>query len=149
MSFMTKDVKIKGNFEIHESENRIIVSINPKIYPLDVIYSAAYVFLDRTYIFIDGDPKEEVIIELKPKNDKENLENLGGEFNNELLNYAAYKAQAEKNAPIRQMIIQRALLTNDPSLKIQEPSGESYIEDPEGIAIPWEEKYGKKNEKVG
>ncbi len=148
---MPEDVKTKGNFEIHKSENCIIVSINPKIYPLDVIYSAAYVFLDRAYVLIDGDPEEEIIIELKSKTGKENLETLGREFNNELLNYAVYKVQVEKNAAIRQMIIQRALLTNDSSLKIstgQESGKESYLEDPEGIAIPWEEKHGKKNKKV-
>ncbi len=149
MSHMTGDVKTKSNFEVHKSENMVMVSVNPKIYPLDVIYSAAYVFLDRAYVMIDGDPQEEVIIELRPKDAKEDIEKLGGEFNNELLNYAAYKAQAEKNSAIRNMIVQRALLTNDPSLKVKVPGEESYIDDPEGIAIPWEEKYGKKDKKAG
>jgi len=146
---MSKNINEKGNIDILEGDNCVLVSINPKIYPLDVIYSAAYVFLDRAYIFIDGDPEEEVVIELRPKDAKANLEALGREFDNELLNYAAYKVHAEKNATIRQMIIQRALLTNDPGLKIggQESSEASYLDDPEGIAIPWEEKYGKKSKK--
>ena len=51
------------------------------------------------------------------------------------------------------MIIQRALFTNDPSI-IDEVNSEGKIdlddeefEDPEGIAVPWEEKYGKKSKK--
>lgn len=149
---MTDDVETKGNFEIHKKERCVMVSINPKIYPPDVIFSAAYVFLDKAYLLIDGDPEEEIVVELKPKDEKGSLETLGREFNNELLNYAAYKAQVEKNAAIRQMIIQRALFTNDPSLEKNGSGEESYIEDPKGIAIPWEEKYAKKvkkNEKVG
>ena len=38
--------------------------------------------------------------------------------------------------------MQRALLTND--LNVPKPSGASFIDDPKGIAIPWEEKFPKK-----
>ena len=54
--------------------------------------------------------------------------------------------------------MQRALLTNDPSLikdnateddkefdkLIEDLDEDDYLDDPEGIAIPWEEKYGDK-----
>jgi His-Xaa-Ser system protein HxsD len=131
------------NIKLNQQEGSICVAINPKIYPLDVIYSAAYVFLDRAYILIDGSPEKEVIIELRLKEERKdlhNLEKIGNEFNNELLNYAFYKKQSEKNAPIRQAIMQRALLTSE----FSEGAGSAdLIEDPEGIAVPWEEKYGK------
>jgi His-Xaa-Ser system protein HxsD len=132
--------------EINQKENNVLVSVNPKIYPLEVIYSAAYVLIDKAYIVIDGDPEEEVIVELKPKEKSTDLEILGRDFNNELLNYAVYKTQSEKNAGLRQALLQRALLTNDSSL-VESTQTESeevdYIDDPEGIAVPWEEKYGK------
>lgn len=148
------DMESTSNLELNKKENRVLVSINPKIYPLDVIYSAAYVFLDKAYVLLDGNPKEKVTVELKPK-EKHDLEKLGREFNNELLNYAQYKKQAKLNAPIRQILLQRALITNDPSLVEKEDDLDlddldddlDYLEDPEGIAIPWEEKYGKKAKK--
>lgn len=148
-----------SNLELSKKENQVLISVNPKIYPLDAIYSAAYVFLDKAYILLDGNPEEKITIELKPK-EKHDLEKLGREFNNELLNYAQYKKQAELNAPLRQILLQRALLTNDPSLqdsaaKEDEDLGLDdldddldFLEDPEGIAIPWEEKYGKKAKKA-
>jgi His-Xaa-Ser system protein HxsD len=138
------DVKNTSNLEIHEKEEYVLISINPKIYPLEVVYSAAYVFLDRAYLLLDGNPDQEIIVELRPKI-KCNLEEIGREFNNELLNYATYKKYAEKNDSIRQAIVHRALLTNsnDESEDIEEISEEDYTKDPEGIAIPWEEKYGK------
>ena len=153
-----------SNLEIKKSEGKIIVKINPGIYPLDVVYSAAYVFLDRAYVLIDGDAKKEIIVELKPKAGK-SIDNLGNEFNNELLNYANYKKFSEKNKDIRTMIVQRAIVTNDPGLitptseddtldeetkkllEELENEDDDFLDDPEGIAIPWEQKYGKKSKK--
>ena len=111
---MKKDISSNGinNLEIDKKGGYLIVSINPKIYPLEVIYSAAYVFLDRAYLIIDGNPEEEIFIQMKPKNKKENLEKLGNEFNNELVNYSVYVVQAVRNQPLRKAIIERALLTN-------------------------------------
>ena len=134
-----------GNLKLDKKENKITVSVNPKIYHLDVIYSASYVFLDKSYVFLDGNPKKLVKVELKPKK-KYDLEKLGREFNNELLKYADYKKRSEQTKQIREMIIQRALFTNDPSL-VDEIEEDEDFEDPEGIAIPWEEKYGKKTKK--
>lgn len=111
---MAKDADSKriNNLEIGKEGEYLIVSINPKIYPLEVIYSAAYVFLDRAYLLIDGNPEEEVFVQMKPKNRKEDLEKLGNEFNNELVNYSVYVVQAVRNQPLRKAIIERALLTN-------------------------------------
>ena len=113
------------------------IKINPKIYPLDVIYKAAYVMLDKAFILLDGNPETEVIVKIKGKNGED--EKLKDEFSSELLNWAVYKDQSEKNAEIRKTIIQRALLTNG----FEEKKDDDYLDDPEGIAIPWEEKYGK------
>lgn len=136
----------KSNMEVHEKEGYILISINPGIYPLDVIYSAAYVFLDRAYLLLDGDPKKKIIVEVRPKEKtKSNLQKLGREFNNELINYAAYKEQSKRNASIRQAIVQRALLTSDTAGQVGQAERDlDYLEDPDGIAVPWEEKYGKK-----
>jgi len=129
-----------SNIEIDKKENSCILSINPKIYSLDVIYSAAYVFLDKAYLLLDGDPETEIIVKLKPK-EEYSLEKLGDEFNNELINYSYYKVQSMKNQRIREAIIQRALLTNEMASK---DTGADYKEDPQSIAVSWEEKYSKK-----
>lgn len=144
---MDNNLKIDGK--------SIRITINPELYSLEVIYSAAYVFLNRAYVLLDGDPKEEIIIVLKSKTG-EDLEKLSGEFLNELINYGDYSIRSEQTKAIREMILQRALITNDSAivsdpefdkiLKELEDEGDTFPDDPEGIAIPWEEKYGKKNE---
>lgn len=153
---MEKYPKFEPNTKINKKKNSVFIFVNPKIYPLDVIYSAAYVFLDKTYILLDGNPKEKIMIELKPK-EKYDLEKLAREFCNELLNYAFYKEQAVRNAPLREKIIQRALITSELSteqpilkeLKEEkipefEATDADWREDPKGIAIPWEKKYDRK-----
>jgi len=145
-----------------KSEGSAIIKLNPKIYPLDVIYSAAYVLIDRAYIKLGGDPETEVIAELRLKESprgtdslsKIKLERLEMDFYNELLNYSFYKRQSEKNSNIRTALIQQVLLANseeDFSMpENQSPAeDESFLnevdnmeveDDASKIAIPWEEK---------
>lgn len=153
---MTKEEKsVLENLELHPENNFVLVSVNPKIFPLEVVYSAAYSLMDKAYSIIDGDPEEEIFVELKPKDGKMDLEKLGRDFNNELLNYAVYMVQTARNRTVRDALIQRAFLTNsEPSAPVSKSekatdsgvtaekdiseSEESFIDDPLGIAKPWE-----------
>ena len=126
--------------------NEDIIEINTKIYPMDVIYSAAYVFLDRAYLFLEGDPEKQITIKIRPK-EEESIEKLKGDFNNELINYANHKNLAKESKNIREMIVERALATNDPSViedaefdKIMEDINEEF-DDPDDVAVPWEDDY--------
>ena len=72
-------VTVINNLEIHEDS--MLVSINPKVYPIEVVYKAAAPFIRRCFVSIRGDPEEEIIVEFKPK-EAENLELAGRYFNN-------------------------------------------------------------------
>ena len=151
---MDEEVSMQGNLEINKKDGCVLISVNPKIYPVDVVLSSAYIFTDKCYVLVDGDPNEEIIVELRPKNKEENIEIIGRDFNNELINYANYAVQAIKNERLREAILNRVLLTN--SVEKNEDATNDYLEkeakpwkfdDPEGIAKPWEEKYGKDKNK--
>lgn len=143
---LMKELNQLQNIKINEKEGYALFSINPKIYPLDLIYSASYILMDKAYIFLDGDPEEEIIVELRRKDENnQELKKLVYDFNNELLNYAVYKQQSEKNKPIREAILQKILLTNDPNYitpQINQPA-QPDMEDPEGILKLWEESEQK------
>ena len=99
------------NFEI-TPDNTIIISVNPKLYALEIVYSAAYMFIDKFYTILNGNPEKEIDVELIPKSkdiSKEELEKAALEFNNELINYSVYAVQAARTSGIRQAIIQAAL----------------------------------------
>ncbi|MBT3463551.1 hypothetical protein HN451_01075, partial [archaeon] len=133
----------------------IVVSVNPKIYPLSVIYSAAYVFLEKAYVILDGNPDEEILVELRYMEENKDIEKLGRDFNNELINYAVFQYNSEQSKTVKEEIIKKALSTNivqSPEILNQECEEEDYKEedykeDSLGIAVPWDEKYGdKKND---
>ena len=109
-------------------------TINPKVYPLETIYAAAYAFLDKVYVKLDGDPATEITVQLKHKTGGD-AEQLKDEFMNELINYADYSGRAKKTLKLREMLMQRALLTNT----AQAEETDTQLEDLEEVAIPWED----------
>ena len=143
---------MSSNLSVNKKTGIVEASVNPDIYPLDIIYSAAYVFLDRAYVLLKGDPAKEVVVELKPKKTGYDLEKLGLEFNDQLLNYAAYKTLSEKSLEVKQMLMHEIFShvvekNNETQTPAENYAADNIIDDPEGILIPWEEKYGKKSGK--
>jgi His-Xaa-Ser system protein HxsD len=112
MIMTSEKTKKKINIEFDEKRGVVSININPKIYPLPIIFQACDVFIDRAYVFLDGDPEKRVEVIMKPKG-KCNLEELSGEFNNELLNYAAYFVRSQVNRDTREAMLKRAFLTVD------------------------------------
>ncbi len=108
-----------NNIEI--KNNVAFVSVNLETYPLKVVYSASYVFLDRAYLQLSKS-ESGVIVRIKAKNNKDDLEILSNEFLNELVLYADYDKNQEETLKFRETILQRVLLTNEP---------ESFSEDDE------------------
>jgi His-Xaa-Ser system protein HxsD len=143
---------VDNNFNIEEENGVYKLFLNPKFYSLDVIYSVCYVFLDKAYISLDGDLDDKIIVIIKPKDGCDG-EKIALDFNNDLLTHADYKRNFENNKNIRDMILQRAIITNDPSsLSVEDNSGiedifdeDEDIESLEDIVIPWEEENEENN----
>ena len=73
---------IMSNFEIFKS-NKVIVHVNPKIFPVSVENKTASLFRERAWVAIDGN-EEDILVEIRPKQTAD-LELLARKFNNELL----------------------------------------------------------------
>jgi len=101
-----------GNLEIDKKEGVVRISVNPKIYSMSVIYGAAHAFTRDNYVLLDGDDEIEIIVELKPMEKSQNLEELGRKFCNRLLSYQVYKQKSKENETVRNLILYRALFTN-------------------------------------
>jgi His-Xaa-Ser system protein HxsD len=142
------------------------IKLDPYVYPLEVVFSAAYVFLDKAYISVDRDNKNNILVEIKPKNDLD----ITDSFFNELIDYIEYKNNNDRNKDIKRAILQKALIiaADAPNLTAHtheerpeefseseeirlpwedndgKPEEENdFVDDPLGIAVPWEDKYGK------
>jgi len=127
--------------------NTIKFLLDLQDYPLEAVYGTAYVFLDKAYLFLDSRLAKKIEVSLKGKKKltKKQLEDLKGEFLNELLNYTLRVNLAKYNRKIREYIVGQALFSALGEEKIAKENEMRYKDDPLGIAIPWEEKYGKKN----
>ncbi len=91
------------------------IRLNKNIYSLEVIFSAAYVFLEKAYIKLDEE-NENIVVNISQKQGQD-MQNIEKEFLNELINYSDYKKRAERSRNIREIIIQRAILTNETEQK--------------------------------
>lgn len=139
-----------------------MVPVSPKVYPIEAIYSACYVLLDRAYVFLDGDPEREIIVSMRLKSGNtsdDELLKLGYDFANQLINYSDYQKRADSSRKTREMLLQKALFTNDPNAFTSQNPGDDFdrdeferllkeleeddenIKDPEGIMDAWEESY--------
>ncbi|HDR53601.1 MAG TPA: hypothetical protein ENN60_02950 [archaeon] len=129
----------KHHFVEPDPERQLVtVRVNPKLYPVDLIYSAAYTLMDKAYVMLDGSLEETVFVILKPRNPvvgDADLEKLGQTFYDELTAAAFYAVQLSRNQGVRE-----ALLTG---LANSFPATEESEED---IAKIWEEKFGEVDE---
>ena len=130
-------------------KNEIVISVNPDLYSLEALYGAAYIFLDSCYVFLDGDIKKEIKVHLKSKDSSSvEIDQLEGEFLNELLNCSLRDKISKSNKKMREYIIAAALTgasekeCSDCTPQVEE----GWEEDPLSIAVPWEDKFGKKED---
>jgi len=148
-------INLLENMQKKTKKGFLGITLNMEVYPLEVIYGASYVFIDRVYLFLDKKEKEvEVVFRPKEEMSKKQLENLAGEFMNELLSCVLRVNLSRENKKIRQHIVERALFSSVNIEKCDCETGSKALDfgyssedDPLGIAIPWEEKYGKQDQK--
>lgn len=149
----------KENIKIN-NDGSVVISADHAIYPLETIYQASYLFLDKAYIHFSGDPEAEIKVKLTPKEDldEDQIKNLAGEFFNELINVGLRNKISENSKTIREYIVSAALVGASKDLQNEIKNkrdgvnlndlddDEGWDEDPMGIATPWEEKNENKEE---
>lgn len=138
------------------SEAVINVVIDEALYPIEALYAAAFTFIDRAYVLLSRG-ESGFIASLQPKKlDDENLEEvlrrLAGDFSAELLACAYRERLAAANRATLEAITAQAIggaLGPPPQLDLDDLEDfdftEEPFEDPLGIAMSWEDKYGKKD----
>ncbi len=128
----------------------VSLDLEASLYPLEAVYGAAYVFIDRCYVVLDKPEEGKLRVTLawkKGETSEEALRLLAGEFANELLSCAWRDQITRENKAVIESVTLQAIggAMGPPSLDelasfdfTEEP-----FEDPLGIAISWEEKYKK------
>jgi His-Xaa-Ser system protein HxsD len=140
---------------IDPSAGTVALRIDAGIYPLTAIYAAAYVFIDRCYVLLDQPDSAHYVVTLSSKTGEASqavLAVYAGEFANELLSCSWRAKIAEENRATIEAVTAQALrgAMGAPSIDDLEKFDftEEAFDDPLGIALSWEEKYGKAKRKV-
>ena len=130
----------------------LVLSLDMSLYPRDVLYAAAYVFLDRAYVLLDRQDQR-FIVRLRGKQalDEGTLRAMAGEFENELLAQALRHQVAKANQRIIEDITTLAIsgaaggghsdagaADDRMMMDMRDPGDDGFLEDPLGIATPWE-----------
>ena len=145
---MSEAVETTEEFEelTYSSDGRrVSFDLDEDIYPRDAIYGAAYLFVDRCFLFLTRPSDGTVGVRLKPKEegDEAGLEALAGEFANELLNQVIRSRVSEATAQIREYYMAKAFFADSNQTSIDallaELDAEELEEDPLEISVPWEE----------
>jgi len=129
------------------------VELDESLYPLEAVYGAAYIFIDRCYVLLDRPSAGRLRVTLSPKTGAATeavLRPLIGELANELLSCAWRYEITKANKTVIEQITTRAIAgaMGPPSLDELEKfdfSSDAF-EDPLGIAMSWEDKYKKKKD---
>ncbi len=136
--------------ETHElsyalAERTVRFQIDEELYPRDAIYGAAYLFVDRCYVFLERPADKQVAVSLKAKKgaDEAALEALAGEFGNELLNQVLRLRIGNSTQRIREYYLAKAFFSEPDRSAIDsllaELDAEELEEDPLEIEVPWAE----------
>ena len=127
------------------------LTVREELYPLDAVFAAAFTFIKDCWVVVDRADATHWAIALTPKAagaDAALLEQWVGGFANELL-ACAYRHRLAKDHRATVEAVTTAAMAGalgPPSLEELEDfdfSNEAF-EDPLGIAMSWEDKYGKK-----
>ncbi|NOY91546.1 MAG: His-Xaa-Ser system protein HxsD [Deltaproteobacteria bacterium] len=125
------------------------LTVDSTLYSLESVYGASFTFIDRCFVFLDRPAEGQLRVTLAAKKSatQDELRGFVGEFANELLACAwREKITAENRGAIEAVTMQAlAGAMGPPSLDELEDFdfSEEPFEDPLGIAMSWEEKYGK------
>ncbi len=120
------------------------------VYPLDAIYGAAYLFVDRCFVFLSRPRPQAVNVRLTSRGTATSgeLEALAGEFMNELLSQTTRLRLSQATTRIREYYTAAALraAASAPSVDdlLAELDAEELGDDPVEISVPWEANRGDK-----
>ncbi|MCK5473788.1 MAG: hypothetical protein KAI53_00135 [Candidatus Aenigmarchaeota archaeon] len=106
------------------SKKVLTISLNPRLYPQNIVMRAAYRFIDDFDVKVCGDSLSEFKVRFKSKDtkgiSKEDFDALSDAFFTELVHTSVEEAQARRYADIRNALVGAALKNMVPSVDVGE-----------------------------
>lgn len=141
---------------VSATDRSVSINLDAELYPLQAVYGASYIFIDRCFVFIDRPEAGVFRVTLSAKQaveESEALRAIVGEFANELLSCAwRHQITQDNRVAIETVTVQAiAGAMGEPSLDdlADFDFTDEALDDPLGIAQSWEEKHGRKGPAEG
>ncbi len=141
--------------EIDIDQRAARLTVDTSVYSRQAVLGAAYIFTERCFVLLDAPEPDRLRVEIRGREplDQPALEAIAGEFGNELLGQTVRQLINAQQRPLIEAIVGRTLgaaIGPPPSsadidlseLEALELDDEPF-DDPLGIAVSWEDKYGK------
>jgi His-Xaa-Ser system protein HxsD len=114
-------------------DDQLSVCVNTDIYSTEALFRVCYLFTDRCYLFLSHGEESSVIkVRFTRKSDNSDMNEIAGEFSNELVNQKVRLDVAAETKQIRELIVAQAFAEAD--LLERGDSESSYLDDPRGIS---------------
>ncbi|MDX2167478.1 MAG: hypothetical protein SF182_10460 [Deltaproteobacteria bacterium] len=135
--------------------DHIAFEIDERTVSPDAVYGAAYLFLDRCFVYLSRAESGALRARLTARTaaTPQQLEVLASEFTEALVAHATRLKLAEATMRLREYYVAAALraAAAPPSVDdlLAELESEDLLEDPLEIMVPWEQKHGTKQDESG
>jgi His-Xaa-Ser system protein HxsD len=125
--------------------NQVSFELDETVYPVEAVYGASSLFLERCFVFLSRPRPAAVTVELTSREDATpaEIDALAGEFANECLSQVTRLRLSQATTRIREYYTAAALraaaaapLVDD---LLAELESEELLEDPLEIMVPWEQ----------
>ena len=112
--------------------NGVSINVNLEVYSREVVLRTCHAFTARCYAFARADENGTITIELAPRDARDSVAELAGEFSNALLDYQLRAIIASETKTIRELLVAQAFCEAD-LLDRRDSESDEYT-DPRGIA---------------
>ena len=139
------DLADSEEFTYAIADRTVAFVLDEAIYKKDAVFGTAYLFIEKCYVYLTCPAEGQVGVRLRTRGeaDEAALEEMAGEFVNELLNQMIRHSVGESTMRIREYYMARAFFATDTQTTIDdllaELDDEELEEAPLEIAVPWEE----------
>ncbi len=111
----------------------LVLRLDIDVYSLEVIFRVCYAFTGQCYVYLArSEDSRSLDVHFSSKGEALDLEQIAGEFANELIDQRLRLDIARATQPIRELIVAQAFVEAD--LLDRADREASYDEDPRGIA---------------
>jgi His-Xaa-Ser system protein HxsD len=136
-----------ARFEFAIDGRDVAVVLEEAAHSVDAILEAAYLFVDRCYVFVAAAGEGQVAVRLRPKQSGEGAEALAQAFAAAVRDQAVRRQLGASTMTLREYYVGRALFVDPPRPNIDailaELDAPELEDDPLDIRLPWDEKRKK------